>query len=149
MKADPVAIILKRVLFVDDEAGIRNTLPIILRRYGFTVTVAARVQEALDYIETQGFDLLLCDLNIEREGDGFTVIRALKKANPLCVSIILTGFPGLESAIDGIHEGVDEYIIKPTNADVLIAVLAEKLAARAAKYSDPAGSGSFATNSVN
>jgi CheY-like chemotaxis protein len=50
-------------------------LPAILRRYGFTVTVAATVQGALALIRTQEFDLLLCDLNIEREGDGFTVIR--------------------------------------------------------------------------
>lgn len=126
-------LILKRVLFVDDEAGIRNTLPAILRRYGFTVTVASTVQEALDYIQAHEFELLLCDLNIEREGDGFTVISALRKVNPRSVAIVLTGYPALESAIEGIHKDVDDYIMKPANADALVAVLANKLAERRAK----------------
>jgi CheY-like chemotaxis protein len=52
----------KRLLFVDDERGIRETLAIILLRYGFTVTVAATVKEAVDQIQEQQFDLLLCDL---------------------------------------------------------------------------------------
>jgi DNA-binding NtrC family response regulator len=129
----PVPLILKRVLFVDDEAGIRNTLPAILRRYGFTVTVASTVQEALDYIQAHEFDLLLCDLNIERKGDGFTVITALRKVNPRSVAIVLTGYPDIESAVEGIHTGIDDYITKPANADALVAVLANKLAEKFAK----------------
>ncbi|HKW17074.1 MAG TPA: response regulator [Terriglobales bacterium] len=122
-----------RLLFVDDERGIRETLSVILLRYGFTVTVAATVTEALQKIETQEFDLLLCDLNIERENDGLEVIRAMRKANPHCVTIILTAYPGAESAIESIHLGIDEYIIKPAKADTLVALLAEKLAQRAAR----------------
>lgn len=118
----------KRLLFVDDESGIRATLPVILRRYGFTVTVAATVAEALEQIQTTEFDLLLCDLNIEREGDGYEVVRAIQKVNPTCVTMILTGNPGLESAREGIRLSINDYIIKPTNADALVALLAEKLA---------------------
>ena len=51
----------KGLLFVDDEAAIRATLPVILRRYGFTVTVAATVAEAIQQIQDQEFDLLLCE----------------------------------------------------------------------------------------
>ena len=118
----------KRLLFVDDESGIRATLPVILRRYGFTITVAATVAEALEQIQTAEFDLLLCDLNIEREGDGYEVVRAIQKVNPSCVTMILTGNPGLESAVEGIRLSINDYIIKPTNADALVALLAEKLA---------------------
>jgi len=57
----------KRLLFVDDEPGIRHTLPLILRRYGFTVMVAGTVTEALDQIKAQPIDVLLCDLNLERQ----------------------------------------------------------------------------------
>lgn len=121
---------LKRLLFVDDEPAIRKTLPLILRRYGFTVTVCASVAEALEAIRTQECDVLLCDLNIEREGDGYEVIRAMREVNPDCVTIVLTGFPGVKSAIKGIHLGIDDYILKPTNADTLVALLAEKLEAR-------------------
>jgi CheY-like chemotaxis protein len=56
----------KRILFVDDEPAVRTTLALILRRYGFIVTVASTVAEALEKIKIEEFDLLLSDLNIER-----------------------------------------------------------------------------------
>jgi DNA-binding NtrC family response regulator len=106
-------------------------LPVILRRYGFNVTVAAMVREALDAIQKQDFELLLCDLNIERDGDGYDVVRAIRERNPDCVVIILTGYPAMESAIEGIHLKVDDYMVKPSNADALVALLGERLARQA------------------
>jgi DNA-binding NtrC family response regulator len=88
----------KRLLFVDDERGIRETLSLILLRYGFTVTTAATVEEALAHIKAQSFDLLLCDLNIDSKGDGYTVVRAMREVAPGCVVIVLTGYPDMESA---------------------------------------------------
>lgn len=130
----------KRILFVDDEPAIRATLAVILRRYGFIVTVASTVVEALHQIQTQEFDLLLSDLNIEGERDGYTLIRAMRQANPVCVNIILTGYPDEKSAAEGLELGIDEYIAKPANADALVAMLAEKLARRS-----KAGAGSSGT----
>ena len=127
---------LKRLLFVDDEPSIRATLPVILRRYGFEVTVAGSVAEAQQEIQKKEFDLLLCDLNLQREGDGFEVVQAMREAYPSAVVVILTGYPGLESAIEAIHYRVDDYIVKPTNADELVAALAEKLAERRKKKSE-------------
>lgn len=123
----------KRLLFVDDEPGILNTLPVILRRYGFIVSVAATVKEACEQIRNLEFDLLLCDLNIECEADGYEVVRAMREANPECIVIILTGYPGLESAIEGIRLRADDCIVKPARADILVAQLAEKLAAHKGK----------------
>ena|ERR1700760_3550312 len=118
----------KYILFVDDESGIRATLPPILRRRGFHVTVAATVQEAITLMYTQQFDLLLTDLNIEREGDGFHLVRSMHDANPRCVTVILTAYPSIESAVEGIHEALDDYVVKPTDADALIAMLSGRLA---------------------
>jgi two-component system, NtrC family, response regulator HydG len=125
-----VKLIRKRLLFVDDEQGIRVTLSAILRRYGFTVTLAATVAEAIDEIKAQEFDLLLCDLSIDRENDGLEVIRVMREVNPQCVTIVLTGYPNQESAEEAVSLGIDDYIAKPTNADMLVALLAEKLAER-------------------
>ena len=125
--------LLKRLLFVDDEPNIRATLPIILRRYGFTVTVAATVKQALEAIQTKPFDVLLCDLNIEQESDGFVVIRAMQHINRDCAVIVLTGYPAVDTAVEGLHLQIDDYITKPTNADSLVATLANKLAARQPK----------------
>jgi DNA-binding NtrC family response regulator len=123
----------KRLLFVDDERGIRETLSMILLRYGFTVALASTVEQALEQIRTQKFDLLLCDLNIHRENDGYDVIRVMRQVNPDCVTIVLTGYPAEESALQGVELGIDDYIAKPANADALVAILAEKLAARQRK----------------
>jgi ActR/RegA family two-component response regulator len=49
------------------------------------------------------------------------------------VAIVLTGYPALDSAIEGIRQGIDDYITKPANADALVAVLANKLAERVVK----------------
>jgi DNA-binding NtrC family response regulator len=120
----------KRLLFVDDESSIREMLPVILRRYGFQVTVAATVSEALQEITSKEFDLLLSDLNIESESDGYVVVRAMRATNPRCVIVILTGYPPLDTSMEKIHHNVDEYIAKPASADALIAILADRLAAR-------------------
>lgn len=117
-----------RLLFVDDEPNIRATLPVILRRYGFKVTVAATVAEGLDFIQKQQFDLLLCDLNIDHEADGLEIIRAMRQLNPYCVTIVFTGFPSPETVREGIQLGVDDYIEKPADANELVAILGEKLA---------------------
>lgn len=126
----------KRILFVDDERAIRETLSPILRKYGFTVTVSATVAHALNEIQGREFDLLLCDLNLEREGDGLDVIRAMRKVNPRCVIFILTAYPAVDSAVEAINLAVDGYITKPANADALVASLAEKLFAKQIKNMD-------------
>jgi DNA-binding response OmpR family regulator len=128
-QANDVKLTGKRLLFVDDESDIRETLAIILLRYGFTVTLAATIRDALEQIQALRFDLLLCDLNIEGNRDGYPVIRAMRETNPRCLNIVLTAEPDEETAEEGVRLGVDDYIAKPADADALVAMLAEKLAA--------------------
>ena len=127
----------KRLLFVDDERGIRETLAAILRRYTFQVTLAASVSQALDAMAKQEFDILLCDLNLEREGDGFDVIRAMRQFNANCVILILTGHPAIGTVIEAMQLGIDDYITKPASADTLVAMLANKLSSHK-RFSPPA-----------
>jgi ActR/RegA family two-component response regulator len=63
------------------------------------------------------------------------VIRAMQEIDPNCVKIILTGHPDLQSEEEGIRLGIDEYIAKPAGVDMLVALLAENLAARQTRYS--------------
>jgi ActR/RegA family two-component response regulator len=102
-----------RILFVDDDLGIRETLPPILALHGFEVTVAATVAEALAEIGSQHFDVLISDLNIGEPGDGFTVVSAMRRTQPKCLTYILTGYPAFETALQAIRSQVDDYLIKP------------------------------------
>jgi ActR/RegA family two-component response regulator len=124
-----------RLLFVDDEPGIRATLPAILGIHGFDVTAAATVPEALAAIQSQTFDILLADLNIGEPGDGFTVVSAMRRTQPGVVTIILTGYPAFESALNAIRSQVDDYLVKPADIPKLVEMLREKLEKRQPKAS--------------
>jgi DNA-binding NtrC family response regulator len=117
----------KRILFVDDEPSIRLTLPTVLEENGYEVRTAASVDEALSHIGSSRFDVLLSDLNIREEGDGFRVVSAMRKRQPQCVTVILTGYPGFETAIEGIRQQVDDYLVKPADVDALLDTLHRKL----------------------
>ena len=118
----------KRLLFVDDEPSIRLTLPPVLEDYGFEVTAAGSVAEAVEKIESAHFDVLLSDLNIGEEGDGFHVVKAMRRRQPRCITLILTGYPAFESALLAIRHQVDDYLVKPADIDVLVNTINSKLA---------------------
>ena len=121
-----------RILFVDDEPNIRATLPVILRQHGFEVRVAADVREALTEINTNEFDLLISDLNIGEPSDGFIVVSAMRRTQPNCINFILTGYPAFESALRAIQAHVDDYLVKPSDLETLVAKIHEKLNTRSA-----------------
>jgi len=116
------------ILFVDDEPGIRTTLSSILSGFGFTVTTAATVPEALNLIATRQFDVLVSDLNIGHPADGFTVVSAMRRTQPNAITFILTGYPDFESALEAIRQQVDDYLVKPTDINALVENIRQKLA---------------------
>ncbi len=120
----------KRLLVVDDEASLRSPVTLVLRHAGYDVTVATTVAAALEQISSQNFDALICDLKIQEPRDGYTVVRAIRQVNRKCVVIILTGYPDVETAVEGIHAGVDDYLIKPVAPETFLAALRARLAAR-------------------
>lgn len=117
----------RNLLLVDDEPAIRLTLSAILEQNGFNVTTAADVAEALAAIQVNKYDVLLSDLNIGQPGDGFTVVSAMRRIQPKAVTIIITGFPAFESALEAIRQQVDDYVIKPAKVEELITRIREKL----------------------
>ena len=116
-----------RILFVDDEPSIRLTLPAILEMHGFVVRTASDVPEALALIQKEQFDVLLSDLNIGQPGDGFTIVSAMRRIQPNAVTVIITGYPAFETALEAIRKQVDDYVVKPTDVDQLIEIIERKL----------------------
>jgi ActR/RegA family two-component response regulator len=116
-----------RILFVDDEAGIRKTLKMILEHHGFEVTTGSTVAEALEQINHATFDVLLSDLNIGQPGDGFTVVSAMRRVQPEAATFILTGYPDFDTALQAIRSQVDDYLLKPTDVPTLIQAIRRRL----------------------
>jgi DNA-binding NtrC family response regulator len=100
---------------------------------GFTVALAATVGEAPEQIRTQTFDLLVCDLNIEHERDGTRLFAPCAKSIRIASLLSSQDMRDMESAEEGISLGIEDCIAKPADADTLVALLAEKLAARQTK----------------
>jgi ActR/RegA family two-component response regulator len=109
-----------RVLFVDDDEVIRKLLTLRLRGQGYDVMAAESVGEAISLIGSRPFDVLVTDLNIGQPGDGFTVVSAMRRTQPGAVTIILTGYPDFETALNAIRNQVDDYIAKPPDLDALV-----------------------------
>jgi YesN/AraC family two-component response regulator len=119
-----------RILFVDDEPSIRLTLPAILEMHGFVVRTASDVPEALVLIQKEQFDVLLSDLNVGQPGDGFTIVSAMRRTQPNAVTVIITGYPAFETALEAIRRQVDDYVVKPTDVDQLIEIIERSLRQR-------------------
>ena len=108
-----------RLLVADDEAPIRITLGDMLRRRGYEVTTVETGEAALALLHQRPFDLLLLDLKMPGLS-GIDVARRAAELYPDAKIIILTGHGSLETAIDGLHLGVSDYLLKTASPrDVL------------------------------
>jgi len=122
-----------RLLFVDDEESIRLTLPPLLEAQGFEVTAVGTVADALVQANCVNYDVLISDLNIHREGDGFLVISAMRNLQPSCLNFILTGYPAYDSALQALQQQVDDYFTKPADLQALVRTIHSKLIGRDSK----------------
>jgi len=109
-----------RLLFVDDEEMIRRTLPLIMEKEGFEVTVASTVSEGLQLIQRQEFDVLLSDLNIGNPADGLVLVSAMRRLQPSAATFILTGYPDFDTAVEALRHQVDDYFTKPADPRTLV-----------------------------
>jgi len=117
-----------RVLVVDDNEAIRISLATILEQHGFEVTCAGDVTEALKFISSEKYDVLLSDLHMPGAGDGLTVVSAMRHANPDAVTLILSSFPEMSAAANAILMQTDEILVKPMNVLDLIDAITQRLA---------------------
>src|ERR1051325_2760257 len=102
-----------RVLLVDDDDQIRRLTEVQLVKKGFEVVAASRVTEALRFIATDPFDVLITDLNMPNAGDGFTVVTAMRHSQPHALILLVSGYPDVDRAMATIALEADEIIVKP------------------------------------
>ena len=119
-----------RVLLVDDDGAVRAMMNEALTRKGFEVVTAACVPEALRLITTQNFDVLITDLHMPNPGDGFTVVSAMRHSQPDALTLLVSGYPDVESAMAAILLEADEVIVKPFAIGRLTELIQERVANR-------------------
>src|SRR5215207_2543024 len=105
-----------KLLVVDDEESLRITTAAIFEKEGYIVDTASSGDEAIDLLNKTDYDLVLTDLHMEG-GDGLSVLSQIKKQAPLTISVVLTGFASVESAIGALQEGAYDYLIKPCDIE--------------------------------
>jgi signal transduction histidine kinase len=108
----------ERILVVDDEESLRITTAAILEKDGYIVDTASSGDEAISLLRNIDYDLVLTDLHMEG-GDGLTVLGQIRRQAPLTISVVLTGFASVESAIAALQEGAYDYLVKPCDIETM------------------------------
>ncbi|MDZ7632780.1 MAG: sigma-54 dependent transcriptional regulator [Gemmatimonadaceae bacterium] len=110
------------VLVIDDEAGILETLRILLKNEGFTPITALGGKAGLDALETSAPDIVLSDIRMPTIS-GIEVLAAVKARDPQLPVVLMTAQATLQSAMQAVNEGAFYYIQKPFRNDELVAIL--------------------------
>ena len=105
-----------RLLVVDDEESLRITTAAIFEKEGYIVDTASSGDEAVELLNKTDYDLVLTDLHMEG-GDGLSVLNQIRRHAPLTISVVLTGFASVESAIAALQEGAYDYLVKPCDIE--------------------------------
>ncbi len=109
-----------KVLVVDDEASVRELLRRGLSQMGhFLVDVASNGLEAIEKIEKDLFDLVLTDLKMPEMG-GIELLKTIKGTRPELTVIIMTAHGSIETAVEAMKKGADDYITKPIDFNELL-----------------------------
>lgn len=108
-----------KILVVDDEAGMRKSVGIILRRAGYVVTEAPGGREAADHLGTDVFDLVITDLKMEPLS-GLDLLRLVKQLSPDVEVILMTAFGTVESAVEAMKLGAFDFITKPFQPEEIL-----------------------------
>jgi two-component system, NtrC family, response regulator AtoC len=111
-----------RVLVVDDEAGLRHTLGLILQDEGCDVLTAADGEEGLRLANAEDPELILCDIRMPKL-DGLGFVDRYREAGGEGLIIMMSAYGTLETAIEAMRRGAYDYISKPFNADEVILAL--------------------------
>jgi signal transduction histidine kinase len=118
-----------KVLVVDDEESVVVTIKAILQLDGYDVATTTSGVKARAMVREVEYDLVLTDLRLE-DGDGLDVLKAVRESYPETVTIMLTGYASLESAIQALRAGAYDYLVKPSEVEELRATVARGLERR-------------------
>lgn len=101
-----------RVLVVDDDPGVRDSLSEFLVTLDFQVVTAEDGEDALNHYQRGDFEIIMADL-IMPKVDGMELLRRIREVDEEVIFLMITGHPSIGSAVDAINKGAEDYITKP------------------------------------
>jgi len=114
------------LLVVDDDSGMRDTLPDILEARGYRVGVAADGIEALEAIKIEKYDLMLMDILMPRM-NGVEALKHLKEIDSSVIVIMMTAYAVKDFIEEALREGVYRVLYKPLDIDEVLRLIDEAL----------------------
>jgi DNA-binding NtrC family response regulator len=119
----------ERVLLVDDDPGVAEVLGLLLEREGYAVFPAAARKQAIALVESREFDVVVTDLKLP-DGTGLDVIAGVRARRPRLPIIMITSYSSMESAIDALRAGANDYVVKPFDNDEFLRAISRALSER-------------------
>jgi DNA-binding NtrC family response regulator len=115
-----------RVLAVDDEQVVCESIRRVLGEEGYNISTSTSSREGLELLRKEHFDLLLLDIKMP-EMDGIELLRAARDVSPETEVLIITGYATIETAVEAIKLGAFDYLEKPVSPPQLIVAAARAL----------------------
>jgi two-component system response regulator PilR (NtrC family) len=123
----------RHILVVDDELSMRELLEFMLKKEGYQVSVAQSGSQAIEMLEKDRYDLLLCDIRL---GDmtGLDVLRACRQEQPNTTVVMISAYATTETAVEAMNEGAYDYVPKPFDNEELKQTIAKALDLKTLEY---------------
>ena len=115
-----------RILVVDDDALILESISELLKLEGYDVDSAGTAEQALKMMESSPYNLLLTDVNMPNVS-GFELLKVVKQKYPRMVVVLITGYGTIENAVEAIKMGAIHYVTKPVIDDEIKLIVARSL----------------------
>ena len=115
-----------KILVVDDDENIRNTMKTILEDEGYIVDLAATGSEAIRKTKKSAYNIALLDIRLP-DIEGVELLKLIKDAVPRTRKIMVTGYPSMQNAIAALNKSADAYLIKPIDIENLLNTVKEQL----------------------
>src|SRR3954447_20069895 len=121
-----------KLLIVDDELSVRDSLHKWFREEGYEVHVAEDANDALTLMAEKKFDVALLDIKM-RGTDGIELQKRLHEIDPELISIMMTGYASVETAVEALKNGAYDYVTKPLDPDEIAHIVKNALSHRRTK----------------
>src|SRR5215469_6180680 len=115
------------ILVIDDEAGIRDSLEVLLTLEGYAVKMAADGEQGLRILELENFDLVLLDLALPGQS-GLELLPQIKERQPDTPVIMITAYGTVENVVEAVRAGAENFIQKPWDNEKLLADIRSAIA---------------------